>query len=214
MRQEGRKAGRQEGRKAGRQEGRKAGRQEGRKAGRQEGRKAKPPGRHPPPCSSLARAERPGRRCRVALVVLAAHVARAPALRKRRTRHQLDLVKQHQRQHDRADRVRREDHLRHRHAGREALLRPAEDDRDLVGAVEAEPLADERGQQQRDREQHEVDDEQAAERARRDLVPQAFVDGLAEGDVDDEQDRLRRSAARRGCGRSSRRSRAAATGRR
>ncbi|ABA50975.1 Atu, putative [Burkholderia pseudomallei 1710b] len=134
-----------------------------------------------------ARTERPGAgRVRQPF---AARVARAPALRERRAGHQLNLMEQHQRQHDRAHRVRGEDHLRHRHAGREAFLRAAEDDRDLVRAVETEPLADDRRDRERDREQHDVDDGEARERRRRDLVPEPLVHRFAERDVDDEQDR-------------------------
>src|SRR5690348_2773431 len=59
--------------------------------------------------------------------------------RDHRADHQLDLVEDHERQHQHADRSRRQEHARHRDAAREAFLRAAEHDRDLVGPREAEP---------------------------------------------------------------------------
>ncbi|KAH0436279.1 hypothetical protein KCU90_g4224, partial [Aureobasidium melanogenum] len=85
--------------------------------------------------------------------------------------------------------MRGENHFGHRHPGSEAFLRTAEDDRDLVGAVEAEPLADHDRHGQREGEQHNADQHQSAERGQRDLVPQAFVHGLAECSVHHQQDR-------------------------
>src|SRR5579863_1838295 len=52
--------------------------------------------------------------------------ARTPALREHGANHELNLVEKHERKDDRADSMRREDHLRHRNAGGEALFRTAE----------------------------------------------------------------------------------------
>ncbi|EKS69013.1 Atu protein [Burkholderia sp. SJ98] len=116
-------------------------------------------------------------------------LACAPTLREHRAHHQLNLVEKHERKHDRTDRVRRENHLRHRNAGRETLLRTAEDDRDLVGAREAEALGRERRDEQRRRQQQDIDREQPRERPERNRMPDAFVHGFAERDVHDEQNR-------------------------
>ncbi|CAM2147795.1 hypothetical protein PT2222_10293 [Paraburkholderia tropica] len=98
-------------------------------------------------------------------------------------------MEQHQRQHDRAHGVRREDHLRHRHARREALLRAAENDGDLVRAREAQLFAREHRDAERQREQHRVHHHEPAERGERRVVPEPFVDGFRERAEHHQQDR-------------------------
>ena len=61
-----------------------------------------------------------------------------PAPRQHGADHELHLVEEHGRQEDHAEVRAGEQHARHRHAGREALLRSAEDDGDRVLAVEAQ----------------------------------------------------------------------------
>src|ERR1700747_3055503 len=71
--------------------------------------------------------------------------ATAPPLGQRRADHQLDLMEEHEREDGRANRMRSKDYFRHGDALSETLLRAAEDDCHAVGALEAQPFADEPG---------------------------------------------------------------------
>ena len=90
-------------------------------------------------------------------------------------------MEENEREDGRAHGVRSEDHLSHGDALRQALLRAAEDDGHPVGTIEAQPFADEPGGDQRGGEKDAVGDEQPGQRRRRNLMPQAFADCLAEG---------------------------------
>ncbi|KAG0955774.1 hypothetical protein G6F31_012777 [Rhizopus arrhizus] len=103
--------------------------------------------------------------------------------------HQLDLVEQHQGQHDGADRMAGEQHLRHRDAAGQALFRPAEEQGDAVFHIEAQQLAGHCRQAQRQRQDHGAAHHEADERGDGRGAPQAFIDGLGERRVDDQQDR-------------------------
>src|ERR1700710_2684508 len=83
--------------------------------------------------------------------LFAGPVTSTPALREYGARHQLDLMKKHQWQNDRAHRMRGKNHLRHWDPRGETLFRSAENDRDLVCPVETQPLAGERRDSQRER---------------------------------------------------------------
>ena len=111
------------------------------------------------------------------------------ALRQYRADHQLDLMEEHQRQDQHADGAAGEQHLCHGHAGGQALLRPAEEDGDAVLQVEAQPLAEQVGQQQRQGQQHAAGDDHRQQRDQRHLLPEAADHRGAEGGVDHQQDR-------------------------
>ncbi|KAI1692122.1 hypothetical protein DdX_21422 [Ditylenchus destructor] len=101
----------------------------------------------------------------------------------------LHLVEEHQRQHDRAHRVRGEKHLRHRDAAGQALLGAAENDGDLVFRVEAQ-LARQQGREaQRQAEHHRAHHEQADQCMHGHLLPEPLDHGRAERGVDHQQDR-------------------------
>ncbi len=84
--------------------------------------------------------------------------------------------------------MRGKNHLRHWNARRKAFLRSAKNDRDLIGAIEAQPLAGKCSQPKREREQHHVHHDQPAERLQGDRVPDAFIHRFAERDVHHQQD--------------------------
>ncbi|KTC39147.1 hypothetical protein AO260_16325 [Pseudomonas sp. ABAC21] len=110
-------------------------------------------------------------------------------LRQRRAHHQLDLMKQHQRQDQHPHACPGEQHLRHRHAGGEALLRTAEQNGDAVFLSEAEHLAQQRRCHQHQRQQYAAGQHQPAQLPQRNLIPDPFVDRFAERAVDHQQDR-------------------------
>ena len=116
-------------------------------------------------------------------------VASTPALREYSACHQLDLMKKHQRQNDRANRMRGKNHLGHWNPRGEALFRSAKNDRDLICPVEAQPLAGERRYSQRERQQDYVHYNQSAQRLQRNGVPDALIHRFAERDIHDQQDR-------------------------
>lgn len=80
----------------------------------------------------------------------------APSLGQGRADHELDLVKKHEREDGRARGVRSKDHLGHGDALRQAFLRAAEDDRHLVGLLEAKCFAEEAGGDQRSGEKDDA----------------------------------------------------------
>ena len=69
-------------------------------------------------------------------------------------------MEEHEGEDGRAHGVRSEDHLGHGDALRQALLRAAEDDGQTIGAIEAQPLADQRRGDQRGGEKDAVGDQQ------------------------------------------------------
>ena len=110
------------------------------------------------------------------------------ALRQHGAEHQLDLVKEHQRQDEDADAGGRKEDVGHRDAVGEAFFRAAEDDGDFVGFVEAERAGAVGGEGEDDGEQGERDHADNDQCAEADAAPDAFQHRFAEGGIDDEQD--------------------------
>lgn len=88
--------------------------------------------------------------------------------------HQLDLVEEHERQDDGADRLAGEYRIGHRHAAGEALLRTTEGDGDLVFAGEAEEAAAMHGYGQRNRQQQHVEHDDDGDIGGGEGVPEPF----------------------------------------
>ena len=101
---------------------------------------------------------------------------------------QLRHVEDHQRQDEQRHLGGAEQHRGHRGAGGQRLLRAAELDGDLVAAPETEPAGQPPRDGQHDRQHGEQHRQQPDDVERADRVPDALVDAVAEGAVDDADD--------------------------
>src|SRR5580692_5102723 len=111
--------------------------------------------------------------------------------------HQLDLVEDHQRQHDEAQRLAGEQHTRHRDAADEALFRAAEDDRDLVLARKAQAARRGGGDRQHQPEKRGRHGKEDRQRSEGELVPNPAQGGAAEHGIDHQQYRAAIDPAQR-----------------
>jgi hypothetical protein len=103
--------------------------------------------------------------------------------------HQLYLVEHHQRQHHNPHGSGREQDIGHRDTVRQAFLRTAEHDGDLIGFTKAQPARHVSVHHQHDRQQHQAGDDDKHQRTQPDLMPDTVGDGFAEGRVNHQQDR-------------------------
>ena len=107
--------------------------------------------------------------------------------------HQLDLIEQHQRQHDQPKGLAGEQHARQGQSAGEALLEPPKTMAMWCGTIEAEkrglpaPVATNTAPKER-----RVQQQRCAELGGVELVPDAVRHALAERDIHDQQNEVRR----------------------
>src|SRR5690606_12953637 len=102
--------------------------------------------------------------------------------------HQLNLVKNHQRQQQGAQSGPAEDDLRHGHPGREAFLGTGKQDGDAVFEIESEVFGQESHNEQDQGQQQATRHGQGDQLPQRQGVPDPFNHGAAEGSVDHQID--------------------------
>jgi hypothetical protein len=101
----------------------------------------------------------------------------------------LQLVENHQRQHDQPERGVREQRIGHRDAGHQALFRTAEDDRDLVSPRQSHTAGNKRHSAQHRGQQCAIDGDQYQEVGRRHARPDAGQRRGADKTIDHQQNR-------------------------